>query len=169
MEGREAMIIIRNIEPADAEVFWNLRLEALKMNPEAFGTSYEEAVQVSLSDVVNQIQNKKNHYILGAFTKDHQLAGMIGFRREYKIKTQHKGTIPPIYRGQGIAKKLLLEVISRGRKVEGLKQINLSVVAANQAAVELYRKLEFKTYGIEKNALEYQGQGYDEELMVYFY
>lgn len=174
MEGREVMIIIRNIDPADAEVYWNLRLEALKMNPEAFGTSYEEAVQVSLSDVVKQIQNKKDHYILGAFTKDHQLAGMTGFRREHKIKTQHKGTIwgvyvPPIYRGQGIAKKLLLEVISRGRKVEGLKQINLSVVAANQAAIELYRKLGFKTYGIEKNALEYQGQGYDEELMAYFY
>ncbi len=73
------------------------------------------------------------------------------------------------YRSQGIAKKLLMEVISRGRKVEGLKQINLSVVATNQAAVELYSKWGFTTYGIEKNALEYQGQGYDEELMAYFY
>ncbi len=93
MEGREAMIIIRNIEPTDAEAYRNLRLEALKMNPEAFGTSYEEAVKVSLLDVVKQIQNTRDHYILGAFTKDHQLAGMAGFRRENKIKTQHKGTI----------------------------------------------------------------------------
>ncbi|MDP1511136.1 N-acetyltransferase [Paenibacillus sp. CMAA1739] len=174
MEGREAMIIIRNIEPADAEAYWNLRQEALKMNPEAFGTSYEEAVKVSLLDVVKQIQNPRDHYILGAFTKDHQLAGMTGFRRENKIKTQHKGTIWGVYvsstyRSQGIAKKLLMEVISRGRKVEGLKQINLSVVATNQSAVELYSKWGFTTYGIEKNALEYQGQGYDEELMAYFY
>nr|WP_081276757.1 GNAT family N-acetyltransferase [Paenibacillus polymyxa] len=120
------------------------------------------------------IQNKREYYILGAFTKDHQLAGMTGFRREDKIKTQHKGMIwgvyvPPTYRSQGIAKKLLMEVISRGKKVEGLKQINLSVVATNQAAVELYSKWGFTTYGIEKNALEYQGQGYDEELMAYFY
>ncbi|MDY7990853.1 GNAT family N-acetyltransferase [Paenibacillus sp. S33] len=168
------MVLIRNIQPADAEAYWNLRLEALQMNPEAFGTSYEEAALVPLSDVVKQIQNKRDHYILGAFTKDHQLVGMTGFRREQKIKTQHKGAIwgvyvPSTYRGQGIAKKLLFEVISQGRKVEGLKQINLSVVTTNQAAVELYRKLGFETYGIEKNALEYHGQGYDEEFMAYFY
>ncbi|MDY8024661.1 N-acetyltransferase [Paenibacillus polymyxa] len=174
MEEREAMILIRNIQPADVEAYWNLRLEALQMNPEAFGTSYEEAALVPLSDVVKQIQNKRDHYILGAFTKDHQLVGMTGFRREQKIKTQHKGAIwgvyvPSTYRGQGIAKKLLLEVISQGRKVEGLKQINLSVVTTNQAAVKLYRKLGFETYGIEKNALEYHGQGYDEEFMAYFY
>ncbi|MGQ3478846.1 hypothetical protein [Paenibacillus sp. TY11] len=58
------MILIRNVEPADAEVYWNLRLEALKMNPEAFGDSYEEAVQVPLSDEVKQIQNKRDHKVL---------------------------------------------------------------------------------------------------------
>lgn len=84
------MILIRNIQPADAETYWNLRLEALQMNPEAFGTSYEEAARVPLSDVVKQIQNKRDHYILGAFTKDHQLAGMTGFRREQKIKRSIK-------------------------------------------------------------------------------
>lgn len=52
--------------------------------------------------------------------------------------------------------------------MEGLKQINLSVVTTNQAAVKLYRKLGFETYGIEKNALEYHGQEYNEELMAYF-
>ncbi|WP_252361736.1 GNAT family protein [Paenibacillus sp. FSL R10-2782] len=53
--------------------------------------------------------------------------------------------------------------------MEALKQLHLSVVATNQAAIKLYRKLGFETYGIEKNALEYNGQGYDEELMAYFY
>jgi len=63
------MVLIRNIQPADAESYWNLRLEALQMNPEAFGTSYEEAAQVTLSDVVKQIQNKRDHYILGRIYK----------------------------------------------------------------------------------------------------
>lgn len=52
--------------------------------------------------------------------------------------------------------------------MEGLKQINLSVVTINTAAVELYKKLGFQPYGIEKNAIEYIGQGYDEEYMTYY-
>ncbi|WP_252361735.1 hypothetical protein [Paenibacillus terrae] len=63
------------------------------MNPEAFGASYEESVRIPLSDVEKQIQNERDRYILGAFTKDHQLAGITGFQREHKIKTQHKGMI----------------------------------------------------------------------------
>ncbi|MNU04364.1 hypothetical protein D3C72_2487450 [compost metagenome] len=59
--------------------------------------------------------------------------------------------------------------MSRGKETEGLKQINLSVVSTNNAAVKLYKGLGFETFGIEKNALIYNGQGYDEDLMSYFY
>ncbi len=35
-------MIIRNLAPEDVDVFWELRLEALRGFPEAFGSSYEE-------------------------------------------------------------------------------------------------------------------------------
>ncbi|WP_324607781.1 GNAT family N-acetyltransferase [Paenibacillus sp. IHBB 10380] len=127
-----------------------------------------------MSEVKNRIMNESDNYILGAFKEGNQIVGMIGFRREQGIKFNHKGIIwgvyvSPEYRGKGIAKELLEEVINRGSGLEGLKQINLCVVTLNRVAIELYMKLGFETYGIEKNALEYKGQGYDEELMTYFY
>ncbi|MCF2946002.1 GNAT family N-acetyltransferase [Paenibacillus tarimensis] len=168
------MFYIKEIKQEDVELYWKLRLEALKTNPEAFGATYEDSVKTPISEVVKRIQNESDNYILMAFTERDQAAGMVGFRREQGIKLKHKGMIwgvyvSPEYRGKGIAKELLKEVINRGKEIEGLKQINLGAVTTNQAAIDLYKKLGFETYGIEKNALEYRDQGYDEELMTYFY
>ncbi|GIP58481.1 GNAT family N-acetyltransferase [Paenibacillus woosongensis] len=94
---------------------------------------------------------------------------MVGFKRGQGMKFKHKGMIwgvyvVPDYRGRGIAKELLQEVLRRGKD----KQINLSVVTANKVAVGLYKILGFERYGTEKNALEYIGRGYDEEYMTYY-
>ncbi len=35
---------IRLLKPSDAKSYWDLRLEALEQNPEAFSSSYEESV-----------------------------------------------------------------------------------------------------------------------------
>ncbi|MEK8127641.1 GNAT family N-acetyltransferase [Paenibacillus filicis] len=166
------MMELRNIRPDEAESFWKLRLEALHKHPEAFGASYEEAVSKPLSEVEAMLEAADDRYVLGAFMEDGQLAGTVGFYREKGIKFGHKGMIwgvyvSPEYRGQGIARKLFEELLDRGKRLEGLQQINLWVVTTNRSAVELYAKLGFETYGIEKNALVHQGQGYDEALMCY--
>ncbi|MBD0382998.1 GNAT family N-acetyltransferase [Paenibacillus sedimenti] len=168
------MIQIRNIEIADIENYWQLRLQALKTSPEAFSASYEESILLSKEEVEQRHKNKTDNFILGAFTQDGHLIGMTGFLREQKIKLKHKGTIWGVYvaseyRGNGIAKALLTEVLNRGRVLDGLNQINLSVVSTNRAAAELYRSLGFETYGFEKNALVVDDREYDEEYMVYTY
>jgi putative hydrolase of the HAD superfamily len=165
---------IKEVQKWDVEIFWQLRLEALKLNPEAFGSLYEDAVQESMPDAMKRIKNDADDYILGAFTEDGSIKAMIGFRREQATKLRHKGLIWGMYvtreyRGKGIAKELISEVIARGRQLANLKQINLSVVTSNYAAFELYKKLGFEAYGLEKNALIYKEQGYDEYLMAYYY
>ncbi|TKI89487.1 GNAT family N-acetyltransferase, partial [Bacillus cereus] len=37
--------MIRLLTKADAKQYWELRLQALQVNPEAFVTTYEEAVR----------------------------------------------------------------------------------------------------------------------------
>lgn len=171
---KEDMFILRNIRRDEAEQYWPLRLEALKNHPEAFGASFEMSVQLPMSEVQERIHNEADDYILGAYTEEGTLAGTMGFKREHGLKLQHKGYIwgvyvSPPYRGRGLASRLLREVLERGRELEGIEQINLSVVTTNESARRLYEQYGFETYGIERNALVVQEKGYDEAHMTYFY
>ncbi|WP_339785007.1 GNAT family N-acetyltransferase [Paenibacillus sp. FSL R7-0313] len=174
-EGRkQETYTIRNIQRDEADIYWPLRLEALKTHPEAFGASFELSIQIPMNEVQERIHNEPDDYILGAYTEEGILAGMMGFKREHGLKLRHKGMIwgvyvAPPYRGSGLASRLLREVLDRGRHLEGIKQINLSVVTTNESARRLYERYGFEVYGIERNALEVNGQGYDEAHMNYFY
>ncbi|NEU63456.1 GNAT family N-acetyltransferase [Paenibacillus sp. ALJ109b] len=171
---KENVFILRNIRRDEAEKYWPLRLEALKNHPEAFGASFEMSIQLPMSEVQERIHTEPDDYILGAYTEEGILSGTMGFKREQGLKLRHKGYIwgvyvSPSYRGCGLASRMLREVLDRGRELEGIEQINLSVVTTNGSARRLYEQHGFETYGIERNALVVQGKGYDEAHMTYFY
>ena len=48
---------VKRLKDEDAKAYWELRLEALQNNPEAFGTSYEEALHRE-----NPIQRVKDNF-----------------------------------------------------------------------------------------------------------
>lgn len=58
---------IRILKESDAHIYQDLRLNALKMNPEAFGSTYEREVEFSLEMVMERIKPTKDKYIVGAF------------------------------------------------------------------------------------------------------
>lgn len=167
------MIFIRNIETAEAEKFWQLRLEALRTNPEAFGSTYEEASSAPLEKVQERLLANDHQYTLGAYTAEGKLVGMAGFKREAARKMAHKSFIwgmyvTPAYRKHGIGRMLMEEILRRAGRLPGLEQINLSVVTSNERALKLYLALGFETFGLEKNALKHNGIHYDEEHMVFW-
>ncbi|EDL66091.1 hypothetical protein [Bacillus sp. SG-1] len=68
---------IRELTAEDAEVYWNLRLEALKNNGEAFATTYEESL--ARSNPIEQVKKNlasKDSLTYGAFI-DESLAGNV--------------------------------------------------------------------------------------------
>ncbi len=71
-------------------------------------------------------------------------------------------------RGNGTARKMFRMALERAIHIEGIEQIMISVVAAQEAAVRLYRSLGFEPYGIERRALKVNGNYLDEEHMVLF-
>jgi RimJ/RimL family protein N-acetyltransferase len=75
--------------------------------------------------------------------------------------------ISPDLRGKGLGRTLLLELIKLVRDHDGLEQINLMVVSNNDPAKKLYESVGFEAYGAERNALKFNGQYYDQDLMVY--
>jgi len=161
---------IRKLNEEDAQMSQELRLKALKTDPEAFGSTYEREVDFLLEQVASRIAPTKNRFVLGAFHNG-ELVGTVTFMRESGIKMYHKGNIFGMYvkpecRGMGIGKALLVELIEQSKRCEGLEQINLAVVTDNFSAKKLYESLGFEVYGTERNALKFEGNYYDEYLMV---
>jgi ribosomal protein S18 acetylase RimI-like enzyme len=163
---------IRVLAESDAPIYQELRLNALKTNPEAFGSTYEREIQFSIDTVVERIKPSKDKFVLGSFDKGGSLFGTVTFVRESNIKTAHKGNVFGMYvapevRGQGIGKALILELIKKVKECEGVEQINLTVEHNNKYAKKLYESVGFEAYGTERKSLKFNGQYFDEDLMVF--
>jgi len=162
---------VRVLEPQDADQCLSLRLEALKTNPEAFASSYEEESQSPVNKYNERLRSTTS-LTFGAIDNG-QLIGMAGLMIETRLKLKHKATIismyvKPEYRRSGIGKMLLLEAINKAKTFEGIEQINLTVNAGNTAAKKLYTSLGFQSYGTEIRSLKIDEIYYDEDYMVLF-
>jgi len=154
--------VIRVLSNTDADVFWQLRLRALREEPESFAMAFEEARMVGTLD------SSGDSFVLGAFTP--ALSGMVGFFRRQGIKNRHKGTVWGMYvapemRGEGLARSLMSALISRASVLPDLEQLVLEVVTTNEAAQRLYSSLGFVPYGLERRALRIGNRYLDEELL----
>jgi RimJ/RimL family protein N-acetyltransferase len=160
-----AGITVRRLPPDEAELYRGIRLEALRVNPEAFSSTYEDESVQELAWFAGRLARS---VIFGAFG-DGQLLGIAGFYIREGRKEAHKGVLVGMYvqaaaRRGGIACRLVEAVLDHARQY--VEQVQLSVIADNIAARRLYAGLGFVEYGLEKQALKDHGRYYDEVTMV---
>ena len=163
---------IRSLGEVEAALYRKIRLNALKNDPDVFGSSYEKEASLPLETFKAKLAPAKDKFVLGAF-QENGLMGIVTFVREGDLKNRHKGNIFGMYvspetRGQGVAKALMEQLIDRSKNLDGLEQIKLSVVSTNEAAKQLYMSFGFEVYGVEPNAMKVNSQYLDEDLMVLF-
>jgi GNAT superfamily N-acetyltransferase len=164
---------VRILTEADGEAFWNIRLRALRDDPESFGSSYEEILERGIAGVTQSLRKRDtapDDVTFGAF-EGKTLVGIAGFRREVEVKKRHKGVIWGMYvpremRGQGIGKALLQAAIAYARTLPQLEKINLAVVLTSREARQLFISLGFEPYGLEGHALKLHDRYFDQELMT---
>lgn len=160
---------IRRLGAEDAEIYRKIRLESLKLHPEAFGSSYEQESEAPVEKYKNSLPSV---YTFGAF-ENGSLVGVVTLFPEGKVKMKHRASIFAMYvaesiRGKGVGKKLVEAAIAQARELGAIEQIHLQVVTSNESAKKLYSSLGFEVYGLEKRALRIGDTYYDEELRVLF-
>lgn len=161
----DAEVGIRRLLPADAALYREIRLEALELVPEAFGSTFARESARPLTWFATRLDDAA---VFGAFAAG-DLAGTAGFFARQGDKEAHKGALWGMYvrpgaRGTGLGRRLVEAVVEHARRRVELLQ--LTVVSGNEPARRLYAKLGFVEYGIEKNALKQDGRYWDEILMA---
>jgi ribosomal protein S18 acetylase RimI-like enzyme len=163
-------IPIRLLCAADDALYREIRLEALRLSPEAFGSTFEAENAQPLSWFSERLQSGAK--IFGAFHGSEigsEIVGLAGLRLNRSTKEAHKGLLVSMYvrpeaRNSGVGQRLVETILeyARGRA----ELVQLSVVRENQPALRLYSRLGFVEYGVERNALKQDGRYFDEVLMA---
>ena len=161
---------LRLLDHDDLDRYRRLRLEALRAEPTAFGSSYETELSARADKYRDRLSGLADNFVLGAFDGS-ELVAIGGFLRETAEKRCHIGSVWGVYvtqayRGAGLGRRIMTMMLDRARDLPDLEHILLSVTSENAGALALYRSFGFEAWGTEPAALKYAGVDYDETHML---
>jgi ribosomal protein S18 acetylase RimI-like enzyme len=161
---------IRILTADDAEEYRALRLRALREEPEAFGSSWEEENARPLEQTIVRLV-ADGMTAFGGYDDAGRQAGMVRLRVQDGVKAEHKADILGMYvapevRGRGLGKMLLDAAISQARATPGIEQLMLAVNTSNTPARNLYLAMGFEPFGREPRALKIGDRYFDEDYMA---
>jgi L-amino acid N-acyltransferase YncA len=165
-----AAATIRQLRPDDARSWVDLRLRALREEPQAFISSYAEYQE--RPNLVTQIEERfrrLDQATFGAFVGG-QLLGMATFVDEGRTKQAHIGELVGMYvspeaRGRGIGRSLVQAVLAAARGA-GKTQVELAVADTQAAAKGLYAACGFVAWGTQPRGMQADGAFIDLHFMA---
>ncbi len=163
--------LIREIKESDLAQYRDLRLEALRVAPFAFGAEYAESLALPGSTWLERLRGNVNNHQQTIFVaeKSGLLLGMTGVQRSVGVKRQHSATVWGVYvrssaRGQGMAGTLLAHAMLWAQQM-GVTRLELHVNAANTKALELYQRAGFVIAGTLHNTLRVGDESINEYIL----
>jgi len=153
------------LDPNDFEIFKRIRLEALRVAPEAFASSLADWERLPDEEWRQRLTNNP---VVVSFSGDEPV-GIMGLLRQHASKMEHRATIVMVYlrgseRGGGHAVAMLDLLLEHARTL-GIRQVELAVSAENPAAVRFYLREGFHEIGRIPGGFLYDGREIDEIMM----
>ena len=165
-------VIIRPTQESDAVAFRSLRLEALKLYPDAFGADFAESEARPIEHWQERTRpDPSGAQIIFVTVTGDSLIGMAGIYRANSLKSRQSSSIWGVYvreawRGRQIADALVTACVNWAQAQPGIRIVKLCVVTSNIPAIRCYVRCGFAMYGIEPEAIAWNGRYYDELLMA---
>ena len=163
----EALLTLRLLTPDDTAAYRALWIIALTEQAEFFRIAVSDAQALAIPT-----HFAADSFTLGAF-RGGELIGIASLERDSREKLRHKALlfrmfVHPLRAGAGVGKQLLREAIRLAESLGDLRQIYLTVLAANERAQRLYASVGFRGYSREPNAVRIGDRYVDELQMVRF-
>ncbi len=157
------MVEVRLLTKDDAQMFYALRMRAVKEEADSFLETDDEVAAKPAETYF------ENGWIAGGFT-DGELVGIAGLYRNKGKKLQHRGSIWGVYvipqaRGKGFARGMI-ELLLEAAKTAGLERILLSANAEHPETQRMYQHLGFEPYGVEKQLMKRADGSYVDDVLM---
>ncbi|MCB9798450.1 GNAT family N-acetyltransferase [Candidatus Nomurabacteria bacterium] len=168
------MIEIIKLHPDQWELFKDIRLKSLQVEPIAFGSSYElekerseEQWRQSLEK--NWLEETSWQYFA---MEGEKVVGFMGAYIDALPRLRHVAHLKAVfveteYRGKGISKRLF-EFLTDKLKEAGVLKLQLLVNKENERAVAFYKKLGFSVLCTLEKEMLIDGKFYDDYFMEMF-
>lgn len=147
MTSQEIPII--KLGPKDWELYKGIRLESLKMEPQAFNSKFSE-VQAKPDEFWIEELSDINKLYLFAIVDNEIVGTMNASFNENGIKDEvviHGAYVNIMHRRKGIARQLLSTLLEESKKRVGIKKAKLWVKGSQIKARKLYESAGFSVTG----------------------
>jgi RimJ/RimL family protein N-acetyltransferase len=163
------VILIREVNPADALQFRELRLAALQDSPTSFSADYQKTLNQPAKYWEDMLRMEEDESTIFLAESENHLIGMTGIARGRSPKTRHAAEIWGVYvmpqwRGLRIGGELI-DSCCNWANTRSILLVRLGVAATNTPAIRCYEHCGFSIYATEPRAMFYEGQYYDFFLM----
>lgn len=161
-------MMLRKLTAEDLSAFKNVRLEALELEPQAFGDSYSVLSKKKDSYWKKELSTRKKVWY-GAFDNN-ELVGIGSIKFVKTLKFDHIAHLSGIfvrkeYRGRGVGKLLFKTRIDEAFKNPYIRKIKLIVNLSQKNAIGLYKNFGFRVVGKMEKEFKINSVYFDAYLM----
>jgi ribosomal protein S18 acetylase RimI-like enzyme len=146
----EIMVVLERITSANALVFREVRLRALRESPSAFGSTFARESQISDADWIKRADQWTSQRSVGylAMSSDEPCGIAATFLDENDQYKAHLVSmwVDPARRRSGIG-HTLIETIRAWAAENGARSLHLTVTSSNSTAIEFYERNGFVPTG----------------------
>ncbi len=168
MSGNDHAVSVVALGPEDWRDLRAIRLEALRSDPAAYSSTYEETLARPDEHWRQRLANDQNVHLLARAQS--RPIGMVG---GYLGSDEGDDSVAVVFgmyvtkkhRGRGIGRLLLTSLIDRLSAFPQITTIRLGVTETQDPARRLYESVGFQVVGKTEEGIVVDGQRYDELIM----